>query len=272
MNKSQIRFAQGELNLLGSRLSEDGVHGPKTEAAITRHLKKRDPSELPADWAGWSKTRKMVAFLQLRAGDEGIDAGPVDGLWGPSTRFGYNSLRFLREHGEPPHPWRDDPQPPPTNPNNWPVETDAALRAFYGPVATHLTRIELPYEHKLAWDKSTKIRSFSCHEKVHDSMKRVLERVLDHYGLEQIRDLRLDLWGGCFNKRQKRGGTSWSTHAWAIAVDYDPERNRLNWNRTQASLAKPDYDAWWRFWEEEGWVSLGRARNFDWMHIQAARP
>ena len=24
-------------------------------------------------------------------------------------------------------------------------------------------------------------------------------------------------------------------------------------------------------WEEEGWISLGRARDFDWMHVQAAR-
>ena len=33
----------------------------------------------------------------------------------------------------------------------------------------------------------------------------------------------------------------------------------------------PEYDAWWRCWESEGWVSLGRLRNFDWMHIQAAK-
>jgi hypothetical protein len=28
------------------------------------------------------------------------------------------------------------------------------------------------------------------------------------------------------------------------------------------AFAQPEYDAWWRFWEEEGWVSLGRTKNY----------
>ena len=28
---------------------------------------------------------------------------------------------------------------------------------------------------------------------------------------------------------------------------------------------------WWRIWEEQGWTSLGRVRNFDWMHVQATK-
>jgi len=36
-------------------------------------------------------------------------------------------------------------------------------------------------------------------------------------------------------------------------------------------LARPEYDFWWRLWEEAGWVSLGRSKNYDWIHIQAAR-
>lgn len=66
-----------------------------------------------------------------------------------------------------------------------------------------------------------------------------------------------------------RGGTQWSTHSWGIAVDFDPARNRLRWGRDHAAFAHPIYNEWWRCWEEEGWVSLGRRRNFDWMHIQA---
>ncbi len=115
------------------------------------------------------------------------------------------------------------------------------------------------------------IHGFACHERVHDSLYRVLDRVLDHYGLEEIQRLRLDLWGGCLNVRKKRGGTTSSMHSWGIAVDYDPLRNKLPWGRTRAAFAKPDYDRWWQLWEEEGWVSLGRTRNFDWMHIQASK-
>jgi hypothetical protein len=48
-------------------------------------------------------------------------------------------------------------------------------------------------------------------------------------------------------------------------------RNQLNFGRDRATLDHTDYDFWWHTWEDEGWVSLGRSRNFDWMHIQAAR-
>jgi hypothetical protein len=54
-------------------------------------------------------------------------------------------------------------------------------------------------------------------------------------------------------------------------MDWDPERNQLKWGRDRASLDASVYDFWWRTWEAEGWVSLGRSRNFDWMHVQAAR-
>ena len=37
------------------------------------------------------------------------------------------------------------------------------------------------------------------------------------------------------------------------------------------AFARPEYNMWWKLWEEEGWVSLERQRNFDWMHVQAAR-
>jgi hypothetical protein len=68
-----------------------------------------------------------------------------------------------------------------------------------------------------------------------------------------------------------RGGNSYSMHSWGIAIDFDPERNRLNWNSGEARLAKPDCIPFWQAWEAEGWVSLGRTRDFDWMHVQAAR-
>ncbi len=270
MNTSQVRFAQRKLQAHGVTVDENGLLDEATERAVESQLKRRP--ELPAAWKEWSTTRKVVAFLQLLATDAGVDVGSIDGLWGPNTDFGYSSLRHLDEHGQLPPNWRDIPQPPVTNPNHWPAEDEPALRAFYGPVGTHLKRVQLPYPHKLSWDKNVVLNSFSCHEMVGESLQRVLTQVFDHYGQERISKLGLDLFGGCFNKRKKRGGSSWSMHAWAIALDYDPERNRLHWNRNEARFARPEYDAWWRFWEAEGWVSLGRARNFDWMHIQAARP
>ena len=60
-------------------------------------------------------------------------------------------------------------------------------------------------------------------------------------------------------------------HSRGIALDYDPTRYKLRWGRDRAHLAGADYEDWWQCWEAEGWVSLGRTRNFDWMRVQAAK-
>jgi len=86
-----------------------------------------------------------------------------------------------------------------------------------------------------------------------------------------VRQLGLDLYGGGYALRDKRGGSTPATHAWGIAFDFDPGHNQLKWSDARARFARPDYAAWWQCWEAEGWVSLGRTRNYDWMHVQAAR-
>src|SRR5690606_26177551 len=131
---------------------------------------------------------------------------------------------------------------------------------------TNLTSLELPYPMKLSFPPFTEVKKITCHKLVKDSLHRVLSRVKATYGTGEISRLRLDVFGGCFNDRPIRGGTRPSTHAWGIALDFDPDNNQLRWGRDRASFARPEYVRWWEIWEAEGWVSLGRARNFDWMH------
>jgi hypothetical protein len=106
---------------------------------------------------------------------------------------------------------------------------------------------------------------------VHDAFLRVFRNILAEYGEARIAELRLNLFGGCFNVRKMKGGNAMSMHSWGIAIDLDPERNALRMNRTQATFARPEYEPFWRIVEAEGLVSLGRVREFDWMHFQAAR-
>jgi hypothetical protein len=255
----------------------DGQLGPRTEAALDRALaaRRNDLAPQHADGIlGRSRRRKVTAYIQLLASDAGIESGAVDGFWGPQTDFAFGVLEHLEELGELPHPWRDFTGPE-ANPNGWPLETEADLRAFYGaPGTPPKGLVALPEGYpslRLSWDLTTSTRKIACHEKVAVSLERVLAGVLEEYGAERIRELRLDRYGGCYSKRKKRGGTSWSTHAWGIALDFDPERNRLQWGRDRAAFARPEYDRWWALWEAEGWISLGRVANFDWMHVQAAR-
>lgn len=151
----------------------------------------------------------------------------------------------------------------------WPYQ--GGCPSFYGPVGTDQVQIDLPYAMALAWDKSTVLRKMTLHRKVAPSARRVLQTVADTYSASERASLGLNLFGGSLNVRRMRGGTSYSMHSWGIAIDFDPERNQLAWGSPVARLSHADALPFWRAWEAEGWLSLGRARNYDWMHVQAAR-
>lgn len=258
--KKHFKLIQSQLNKLGYNAGfEDGIIGNNTINALNNVL------ELPEEW---DFKRKSVGFVQLMCKKNFIDAGSIDGYWGPQTDYAFDVFSEFLKTGLMPMAWRDI-TPLNMNPNNWPCELEADIVNFYGNVNKNQVRLQLPYPHKLSWNTNEIVNSIYCHEKVHKSLSRILGKVLDYYGIEEIKRLRLDVWGGCLNVRKMRGGTKWSSHSWGIAMDYDPENNKLKWGADKAGFAKKEYDKWWQFWEEEGWTSLGRIKNYDWMHIQA---
>ena len=262
LTASIIKLIQRELkkrNLYYDSI--DGKMGPHTKAALDMI------SELEPEW---NYKRKAIGFIQLLCKENNIETGLLDGVWGPQTAYAYEVLKQYLETGVMPPNWRDV-HPLDVNPNGWPDENEQDLFEFYGQLGENLVRAELPYPHRLAWDKRRILNTIYCHKKVKESLITVLSRVVAHYSIQGIRDLGLDLYGGCYNMRKKRGGTSWSTHAWGIALDYNPENNQLTWGWGRAVFARPEYNKWWQFWEEEGWTSLGRTKNYDWMHVQAAK-
>ncbi|WP_154857923.1 M15 family metallopeptidase [Cyclobacterium xiamenense] len=236
----------------------DGILGDNTLAAL-HQIEGMDP-RMP-------NTRKIATMIQLGAKEKGIDGGPVDGLWGTQTQFGFEELAFIFQHGRRRTTWRPEEIVPA---NRWPKQNTPEFLEFYGNRGENLVTIPAPFVLKIAWDLRLKATKITCHRKVAESLTKVLEDVRDTYGENDINSLRLNYFGGAFNNRPMRGGTLWSTHAWGVALDFDPDRNALRWGRDRAAFAHPVYDEWWRCWEEEGWVSLGRRRNFDWMHVQAA--
>lgn len=153
--------------------------------------------------------------------------------------------------------------------DQWPFQKDCMK--FYGGVGLHQTTLRLPFKMKLAWDLKTEVERISVHEKVHQSAARAFDKIASAYDEAARKKLGLDLFGGSLNVRVMRGGSAYSMHSWGIAIDFDPARNQLKWGRDKARLAKPDAEEFWKIWESEGWVSLGRAANRDWMHVQAAR-
>lgn len=240
------------------KVNQDGQWGPKTKEAAINRLK-----EESVDASSWGDKRISLAIQQLIMRQ--FYKGKIDGLDGPATKAAQeeyqnwflNSTVTVQEESEN------------LKKNLWPVESD--VRQFYGNVGKNQTILALPYPCKISWARKKVITQFSIHEKVKDSAERVLKAVLDHYGLDEIQRLGLDLWSGCLNERMKRGGNTYSMHAWGIAIDWDAEHNEMRWDHRKAKFAQPEYNKWWELWESEGWVSLGRARDFDWMHVQAAR-
>lgn len=244
----------------------DGILGRLSQAAARRVM--------PVARPGWSPERHVMGVAQALLQRHGPqDPGPIDGLWGPQTEAAW--LLWSRARAGTPWLRPDAPRLDPAPVGRWPDETEADLRAWFGApgsAACTAGRVIPPWRMVLAWDEADEVEAIACHADVAGSLARVLEAIADSYTEAAIIDLGLHLYGGCFNPRRKRGGTEWSTHAWGIALDLDPARNRLQWGRDRARLARPDAAAVWEAFAWEGWSGLGPARNFDWMHVQACTP
>lgn len=132
----------------------------------------------------------------------------------------------------------------------------------------YLVKIQLPYPMKLAWDTDTVVNTMMCHKLVSKKFLDVFNEIQRVYGYEKIKELGIDLFGGCFNYRKMRGGNSWSTHSWGIAIDLDPARNLLKETSKTARFARPEYKAMIDIFYKHGFESLGREKNYDWMHFQ----
>ncbi|WP_373496995.1 M15 family metallopeptidase [Aquiflexum sp.] len=242
--------------------SIDGIPGPMTMEGLAKY------GDIPKSWP---TNRRIIGFIQLKAKESGFNPGPLDGIWGPQTESAYDLLKYKLTNGEDQPLWRPD-ELIFDKPKKWPIQNSPEFHNLFGERGEHnLVSVDIPFRMHVCWEPYSLVTRIRCHRKVADSMSNVLTKVKEIYGEDEIKRLRLNLFGGCFNNRQMRQGNSWSMHAWGIALDFDPARNPLRAGRETSTFSRPEYEAWWRCWEEEGWVSLGRSFNFDWMHVQAAR-
>ena len=148
----------------------------------------------------------------------------------------------------------------------WPRDTFSEITKYFGAHgSSNCTAYKLkpPYPIKYG---STHVRAISCHLKVGDSLYRIFQAILDHYGQEEIKRLGLDTYGGCYNNRSMRGGSSWSRHSWGIAIDLNPSGNPFLSPWPEKAIMPVEVI---EIFEAEGWKSGGRAWGYDAMHFQA---
>ena len=132
----------------------------------------------------------------------------------------------------------------------------------------YLVTINLPYPMRIAWDLDTQVNKMRCHKLVADKFLAVFNELMRVYGYKKIVELGIDIFGGCFNFRKMRGGNDWSTHSWGVAIDLDPGRNKLKETSKTARFARPEYKDMIDIFYKHGFISLGREKNYDWMHFQ----
>ena len=166
---------------------------------------------------------------------------------------------------------------------NFPKDTQADLEAFYSkhilgpdgrPTAAwqkaNLTRITPAYPLTLAFPPGTQVTKVLCHKKVADSLTRIFEQILAHYGsVEAVKKARMHLFAGMFNFRRIRGANRLSTHAWGISIDIDSQKNPQGKPHDESKGMMPM--AVVKIFEAEGWKWGGRfgGKRVDCMHFQA---
>lgn len=135
---------------------------------------------------------------------------------------------------------------------------------------TYLVTIDLPYI--MYYDKQP-VNQMRCHKKVAKAFLNVFNELLSYYGEDKLNKLGITTYGGCFNYRLMRGSrTLLSKHSWGTAIDLDPNRNTLRETSATARFARPEYKPMIDIFEKHGFASLGRLKNYDWMHFEYGLP
>ena len=263
MKDEFIRLAQTILkNKVNADLKVDGAFGEKSTAAAKAFAPAFAKKRMTSD-------RWIAAVVQISYNATTSAKIDEDGFWGPDTQDAAYRLLGSANVG-----WRPDEQKDPAKIEEplksikcW-TPTDLQMIKKYGSPGSNQVTINLPFAMRLDWDLKTKVTRTSCHKLAAESITGALETIRDAYGVDALVELGIDRFGGILNVRKKRGGSTWSAHAWGTAIDLYPSANQLAWKKDRAVFAKADYKKMRDAFAKVGWMSLGTCYNFDWMHWQ----
>lgn len=236
-----------------------------------------------------SKAADNEAFaklLQAHLAKQGHYLGAVDGWAGQVTQSAWRASVGLDPIPTSPivvpvivpgNPHLTD-LPTPAASYRLPAETNAAMTSVYGSPSdepTNLDWFSFPDPQTRLYERSGTLLAnrsgderldHKCHKLLAGRLTAALAEIYVTLGPEEFRRQGWHVYGGCHNYREKRGGSTLSTHAWGIAIDVCPNENTLISSRTTFTAIAVDIMEKW------GFLSGGRAWNKDWMHFQAAIP
>jgi len=111
---------------------------------------------------------------------------------------------------------------------------------------------------------------FKVHPKCLEAFSFVFNDIWEHCEKSQseIERFHLHLFGGCYNPRRVRGSnTKWSVHAFAAAIDINPEGAPMGPNQRPSQFELPDFAVDSFLKTKATWGGNFRGRK-DWMHFQ----
>ena len=220
-------------------------------------------------------TTQKIADWQAANGFQGAD---VDGMCGSKT------LAKLFPAGTPTQTEQNDSKPKSsdsqestakaeTTPvDNSEIPTQSEVRSnksIYGHVdkaGSKLKAATIPYK-MYYYGSPTTVR---VHEKIVDRVSNIFSQTANAYTPEEIEELGLNKYSGCYNYRPTTNGNSLSMHAWGIAIDIDGANNPMT-PTGKEPLASEKAKKFWEIVEANGGVSMGRNFKKDWMHFQFAK-
>lgn len=155
--------------------------------------------------------------------------------------------------------------------NTWPTQAEVRSgKSIFGKAGDESNLVSITPAYQLYFD-GKKVKTIRVHKKIAAAVNAALEEILAYYGHESIKQLGLDQYSGSYSYRKTTTGSSMSMHAWGIALDFAAATNGYSTKKPKASLSIPACQKFWEIWESHGAVSLGREKDFDWMHLQFAR-
>ena len=197
-------------------------------------------------------TEQQIIHIQNRIGTL------PDGFWGPKSIAACK--KHLRAMMPDPHPF--------------PSAGSKAFMDFYGPhgkkngYTPPSKKIKLPFS---VYYEGSEVKSLTVHEKCADSLQRVFERLAQAFPTKASReDAGILVYDGLYNPRLMRGSsTSWSMHAWMVAIDINAGKNG---NKTAWPVKATMPLEVMECFAQEGWESAGAFWSRDAMHFQATKP
>lgn len=183
---------------------------------------------------------------EIKEMQERIGVTP-DGFWGPKSIAACQSHLTQLMRGA----------------NPWPRPNAAALADAFGEPGDESNLVALSAEGMGVEYDGSPVRSIRCNKHVAASLSRVLAEIAKSKHCNILKE-----YAGAFNFRKKRGGSSYSLHAYGAAIDLDPANNgmRDSWPmRSTMPLAVMEMFA------KEGWKSGGAWWGYDSMHFECTR-